>query len=68
MIDDKIANAVDVLELFPEAGRWGRVADTRELVVPRTNYIVVYRFTEEGKGILILRVIHGAQDWPEEAG
>lgn len=65
-IDEKIANAVDQLDLFPEAGRVGRVSGTRELVVPRTNYIVVYRMVDKSKDVLILRVIHGAQDWPFE--
>lgn len=63
-IDNKIAGAVETLMQFPEAGRVGRVSDTRELVVSRTNYIVVYRVNVESKVVLILRVIHGAQYWP----
>lgn len=46
----------------PEIGRVGRVATTRELVITRTPYIVVYRLRTE---IEILAVIHGARDWPE---
>jgi toxin ParE1/3/4 len=30
---------------------------------PSGNYIVIYRI--EGSGILILRVIHAARDWPQ---
>lgn len=47
----------------PHIGRPGRVAGTRELVIPRTPYIVPYRF-QDGN-IIVLRVYHGARRWPE---
>lgn len=47
----------------PEMGRPGRVAGTRELVIPRTPFIVPYRLV--GDAIQILRVFHGARRWPE---
>ena len=47
----------------PMMGRRGRVAGTRELVVPDTRYVVAYRL--EGDEIQILAVKHGAQRWPE---
>ena len=37
-------------------------ANTRELVVAGTPYIVIYRVGRER--IDILRVVHGAQRWP----
>lgn len=43
-------------------GRTGRVADTRELIVTGTPYVVVYR--QRGEALEILRVLHGAQKWP----
>jgi toxin ParE1/3/4 len=46
-----------------EMGRPGRVPGTRELVIPRTPYIVPYRLA--GNTIQILRVYHGARRWPE---
>jgi len=49
---------------FPEMGRPGRVDGTRELVIQRTSYIAAYRIT--GTTVRILRVLHGAQMWPEE--
>jgi toxin ParE1/3/4 len=48
----------------PEMGRPGRVPGTRELVIPRTPYIVPYRLV--GKTIQVLRVFHSARRWPED--
>jgi toxin ParE1/3/4 len=56
----------DVEYLLPEnphIGRPGRVPGTRELVIPRTPYIVPYRM--QGESIQILRVYHGARRWPD---
>ena len=47
----------------PQIGRAGRVPGTREPVVPRTPYIVPYRF--QRTTIQILRVYHGARRWPD---
>lgn len=57
-----IVAAVRRLAAFPESARPGRVPGTRELVVPRTPYIVVYRV--ETVAVVILRVLHSAQQWP----
>jgi toxin ParE1/3/4 len=47
----------------PHMGRPGRVAGTRELVVPQTPYIVPYRVQREA--VQILRVYHSARLWPD---
>lgn len=47
----------------PGIGRPGRVPGTRELVVPRTAYIVPYRVLRGA--IEVVRVYHGARCWPE---
>ena len=47
----------------PHLGRPGRVPGTRELVIPRTPYIVPYRVHRNA--LEILRVYHGARRWPE---
>lgn len=47
----------------PRIGRPGRVPGTRELVVPRTPFIVPYRI--QGRTIHILRIYHGARRWPD---
>jgi addiction module RelE/StbE family toxin len=59
---NRIYDAVKILEENPEAGRPGRVAGTRELVVSGTSYIVPYRI-RDGE-IQLLRVLHGARRWP----
>ena len=55
--------AVRTLAEQPEIGRPGRVHGTRELVVADTPFIVPYRLV--GSEIQILRVLHGARDWPK---
>ena len=51
------------LDQFPRAGRDGLLRDTRELVVPGTPYICVYRL-KEGR-VEILRLLHARMMWPE---
>ncbi|MFZ0420208.1 MAG: type II toxin-antitoxin system RelE/ParE family toxin [Candidatus Sulfotelmatobacter sp.] len=50
------------LENFPHLGRKGRIAGTRDLVFSGLPYIVVYRVVDQV--IEIVRIYHGAQDWP----
>jgi toxin ParE1/3/4 len=50
------------LPAFPRQGRRGRIEGTRELVFPRLPYIVVYRIQDQN--LEIVRIYHGAQDWP----
>jgi len=57
-----IREAVDGLSRFPERGRPGRVAGTRELVIPGTPFVVPYRVA--GQEVQILAVLHGARAWP----
>ncbi len=58
-----ILAAVARLGEAPEIGRPGRVSGTRELVISRTPYIVAYSVI--GGELVVLDVLHGAQDWPE---
>jgi toxin ParE1/3/4 len=57
-----IHRSVDSLARLPERGRPGRVPDTRELVVPRTPYVVPY--SVHGETVEILAVFHSARRWP----
>ena len=59
---DRIAHQVVQLIEHPEIGRAGRIEGTRELVINRTPFILVYRIN--GDRIELLRLLHGAQQWP----
>jgi addiction module RelE/StbE family toxin len=59
----RIKGTGDSLADFPERGRPGRVARTRELVVPDVPYILPYQITEQD--IRILAVMHTSRKWPD---
>ena len=58
----RLREAVERLAEHPAMGRPGRIAGTRELVVPGTPYVIPYRV--RGDTVQALRVLHGAQRWP----
>jgi toxin ParE1/3/4 len=58
-----IENVETLLPNNPEMGRPGRVPRTRELVIPRTPFIIPYRLV--GDTLQILRIYHGARRWPD---
>jgi toxin ParE1/3/4 len=60
---DKIEHQIDMLLQHPKMGRPGRVRGTRELVISRTPFVVIYRLKKEPR-IEVLRLLHGAQHWP----
>lgn len=57
-----IIRAVSLLKEQQGIGRAGRVAGTRELIVPGTLYLVPYRVRDNT--VEILRVYHAARKWP----
>lgn len=59
----RVMQAVALLQEQRGIGRPGRVPGTRELLVPRTRYLVPYRV--RGQTIEILRVFHMSRDLPE---
>lgn len=60
----KIFSAAKTIALYPNIGRPGRIPNTREFIVTGTPFIIPYRVQ---KGALeLLRVLHGAMQWPEE--
>lgn len=65
-VRDAIKAHMERLTDHNKLGKAGRVKGTRELVIPGLPYIAVYRL--ESPGVLILRVLHGAQMWPPEGG
>ena len=46
----------------PAMGRIGRLPGTREWLVPRTKYLLIYKVGEDI--VEIHRVMHGARSWP----
>lgn len=66
-VADRLEAAVCALAALP-VGRKGRVAGTYEKVVSGLPYIIAYALSDdppEGGTLTVLRVIHGARDWPE---
>ena len=63
-VDIRIEEQVDQLVQFPDLGRLGRIDDPRELVISQTSYVVPERVY--GNVVRILRVLHCAQQWPDE--
>jgi toxin ParE1/3/4 len=63
-VDERIRTQVEGLLRFPENGRAGRIDGTRDLVIGRTPYIAAYVIV--GGTIRILRILHGAQCWPDD--
>ncbi|MDQ1199309.1 type II toxin-antitoxin system RelE/ParE family toxin [Agrobacterium sp. SORGH_AS 787] len=64
LIDERIVAAARRLLDFPVSRRVGRIAGTRELVINGTPYVVAYLITQTT--VRILRVLHGAQELPEQ--
>jgi plasmid stabilization system protein ParE len=58
----RILETVWKIGQMPYSGRIGRVVDTREAVVSRSPYIVVYQVSAQA--VEILGIWHGARDWP----
>jgi toxin ParE1/3/4 len=54
---------IGTLADFPEMGRIGRKSGTRELIFAALPYVVVYRVPGK-ESLEVLRILHGAQDWP----
>ena len=62
-VSNRIKESVNRLMNFPLSGRVGRVAGTRELVIPGSSYIVAYAI--QGDEVKIAAVLHGKQLWPD---
>jgi toxin ParE1/3/4 len=60
-VGEHIREAAELLRHFPYGGRTGRSPGTREWVVRRLPYILVYEVNVEDDEIMILGIFHGAQ-------
>ena len=65
LVLQRIYHAVSLLRDNPTLGHPGRLPGTRELVIPKTRYIVPYRVRPRSQRIEILCVIHASRRLPE---
>lgn len=63
-IDDQVSQLIE----HPRIGRNGRIENTLEMVISRTPFIGVYRLRPRPRRIELLRLLHGAQQWPPQEG
>ena len=64
VVVQRVLDAVAALAEQPALGRPGRVAGTRELMVPNTRYLVPYRV--RGQTVEVLRVFHTPRRLPQQ--
>ena len=62
IVDVIRTSVAEILSVFPEAGRRGRIEGTRELVIKGTPFIVPYSVGSDT--ITLLGVHHAARRWP----
>ncbi len=63
-IANQIWESTQMLARHPMAGRQGRIAGTRGLVIHGTPFLVAYRVKRNE--VQILAVMHAARKWPDE--
>jgi toxin ParE1/3/4 len=68
----RLLSAVAGLAAQPRVGRPGRIAGTRELVIPKLPYVAIYRIVDVAHAatsqVEVLRILHGARRWPANGG
>ena len=63
-VAQSVVERIGELRTFPRIGRSGRVAGTREIAFPPLPYIAVYEILDQQDEVRVLRILHGAQQWP----
>lgn len=64
LVVQRIFDSVNLLPSNPAMGNPGRIHGTRELVVPKTRYIISYHVRPRLNRIEILRVFHTSRRSP----
>ncbi|HEX5417809.1 MAG TPA: type II toxin-antitoxin system RelE/ParE family toxin [Chloroflexota bacterium] len=59
-----ILRAINGLARFPLIGKPGAVPETRERVVTRYPYRIIYHIDEAREVVEVWRVLHATRDWP----
>ncbi|MFT8212020.1 MAG: type II toxin-antitoxin system RelE/ParE family toxin [Symbiopectobacterium sp.] len=62
-LDESFKAKAEIAARNPKLYRAGRVRRTREIVV-RPNYVMVCHIDDENDILVVLRVLHAAQQWP----
>jgi toxin ParE1/3/4 len=57
-----VYDAPAALLTFPNRGRLGKKEGTREFVLSPLPYLIVYTVRDDA--IYVVRILHGAQQWP----
>jgi len=65
LVIQRIFDAVNLLSENPALGHAGRIHGTRELIVPKTRYIIPYRVRPRLNRIEILRIFHSSRRLPK---
>jgi plasmid stabilization system protein ParE len=58
---ERIIKSIDMASEHPEIGRPGRVETTREVIVPHSPFIVVYRYKKDT--VEIITIFHTSRKW-----
>jgi toxin ParE1/3/4 len=58
----EIYDSADSLQALPNRGRKGRKPNTREIGVSGLPFVSIYRVAQDA--VEIVRILHGAQQWP----
>lgn len=66
LVVDRILQTVDLIGQFPRMGREGLVEGTREMPVPNTSHLVVYRV--EPEAVVITEIVHMRRQRPTGRG
>ena len=64
---ERLFASTEHLATLPQMGHAGRDEGTHEWVVPRLPYIVVYEIHADRDEVIVMAVVHGAQDRGEES-
>ena len=57
-----VERGINLIKKYPESGRIGRVSETRELILKKFQYILVYLIKESC--LDIIRLLHTSRKWP----